>query len=268
MTTFQKTVKYLALAFAIFLTVSIIGGILGTVGMIFGMADSEAVMDSVKTYEISQDITALDIQINAADMTVKLSDSFSVESNLKALTVTEQDGTLVVREEQKFVGNYNGAVLTLCIPKEVQLERAHITSGAGRLTVEAISAGKVELDLGAGEVNITSLTATAGADIEGGAGKVTIAGGALHDLDLDMGVGQLVLCSALSGESELDLGVGESDLTLLGSEQDYALQIEKGVGSISVNGKNVSEYNGGTGPNEVQISGGVGAVKVVFQENG
>ncbi|MBR2309829.1 MAG: DUF4097 family beta strand repeat protein [Oscillospiraceae bacterium] len=267
MTTFQKAIKYLAIAFAVFLMVSIVGGILGAVGIIFHFTDGDAVADSVKNYEVSQNIKALDIQINAADMTVRLSDSFRVESNLKDLKVSEKDGTLTVREEKKFTGNYNGAVLTLYLPVEALLEQAHITSGAGRFTVEALSAGKVELDLGAGEVDIKALIATKEADIDGGAGKVTIADGALRNLDLDMGVGQLVLCSALTGDCELDLGVGESNLTILGQEQDYTLQIEKGLGSISVNGKQVSEYKGGTGPNEIDISGGVGAVKVVFQEN-
>ena len=265
MTTFQRIIKYLAMAFAIFLVVSIIGGILGAVGLFGGLFDSDAVMDDVKTYGVSSDITSLDIKFNAADFTIKQADSFSVESNLKYLTVTEKDGTLIIEEQKKFGKTYSKAVLTLYVPKDAALKKAAITSGAGRLTVDTLSADSVILNLGAGEVNIDSLTAISYADIDGGAGKITVSGGSLCNLDLDMGVGQLNLTSALVGNSELDLGVGESNLIFIGSEDDYSVNVEKGIGSITVDGKSVSNYNSMRGQNKIDIDGGVGAINVVFK---
>ena len=59
MTTTQKVIKYVALAFAIFLTVSIISGILSAVGLIGNVIDGEdAVMDEMKLYEVSENITS------------------------------------------------------------------------------------------------------------------------------------------------------------------------------------------------------------------
>ena len=55
-----------------------------------------------------------------------------------------------------------------------------------------------------------------------------------------MGLGQLNLTSALTGDCNLDSGVGEMNVTLLGSKDDYELDIEKGIGNITVDGKNVS----------------------------
>ena len=68
MTTLQKVIKYLAIAFAIFLTVSIIGGILSAVGLFGGLFSSDAVFEEVKTYSVAADIHNLDIEINAADL--------------------------------------------------------------------------------------------------------------------------------------------------------------------------------------------------------
>lgn len=267
MTTLQKVVKYLAMAFAVYLAVSIIVGILSAVGLLGGFFGSDAVTDDVTKYEISSDITALDIKINAADFTVKQADTFSLESNLKDLTVTEKNGTLTIKEKKRF-GVYSGAVLTLYVPKETVFKKAEITSGAGRLTVDTLSADSLELDLGAGEVKIKELTVTSYADIDGGAGKITISGGSLRNLDLDMGVGQLNLTSALSGKSELDLGVGESNLTFIGSKDDYTVDIEKGLGNITVDGKNMSSYKSTNGQNRIDIDGGVGAVNVFFTDSG
>ena len=104
-------------------------------------------------------------------------------------------------------------------------------------------------------------------DIDGGAGRITISDGALHNLDLDMGVGQLNLTSALTGESDFDLGIGESNITVIGNKDDYKLDIEKGIGNITVDGtsvSNIKEY--GNGNNSIEVSGGIGAINLRFQE--
>ena len=65
MTNFQKTVKYIAMAFAIFLTVSIIGGILSMFGLFGGFFGGDAVTEDIKTYAVSSDIQSLEVKINA-----------------------------------------------------------------------------------------------------------------------------------------------------------------------------------------------------------
>ena len=267
MTGFQKIVKYLAIAFAIFLIVSIVGGILGAVGIWNMFSGGSAVSDTVKSYQIPSPISSLEITINAADLTVQQADRFLVESNLQDLKVTERNGKLILEEDSGFAASYTGAKLTVYIPSQTVLESVNIKTGAGKLTVDTLIANSVRLELGAGEVRFEQLTAYEKADIEGGAGKITVAGGSLANLDLEMGVGQLNLTSALVGSSELDLGVGETNLTLIGSETAYALDMEKGLGSITVNGEDVSRYSSAKGKNRIDIDGGIGAIRVVFTEN-
>lgn len=267
MTTFQKVIKYFAMAFAIFFAVGIISGVLSAVGLFGGIFNSDAVTDDLKTYAVSADITSLDIEINAADFTIKQGECFSVESNLKHLTVEDEGSILTIQETKKFGSTYTGAVLTLYIPADTVFEKANITTGAGRLTVDQLSAGKMNFELGAGEVTIDTLIATSAADIDGGAGKITISGGALHNLDLDMGVGQLNLTCALTGESSFDLGVGESNITVIGNKDDYKLDIEKGIGNITVDGTSISNNKDfGNGNNEMDVNGGIGAINVKFKE--
>ena len=265
MTTLQKVIKYLAIAFAIFLTVTIIGGILSAVGLFGGLFAWDTATEDMKTYTVSTEIHNLDILINAADLYIKEADAFSVESNLKYLKVEEKGDTLIIKETKKFSGTYTDAVLTIYVPAGVVFDNTDLTTGAGRLTVESLSSGTLDFTLGAGDVSIDSLIATKSADIEGGAGRITIAGGALKDLDLEMGVGQLNLTSTLTGACQLDLGVGESNITLVGSKEDYKLDLEKGLGNITVDGKNVSDYgSSGSGANEVEINGGIGSINVRF----
>lgn len=265
MTELQKVIKYLAMAFAVFLALSIIGGILGAVGLIGGLFSGDAVLEDVKTYSVAAELHNLDIEINAADLSIKEGTSFSVESNLKYLKVEEKSGRLTIRETKKRTGTYSGAVLTVYVPAGTVFDNVSITTGASKLTIGYLSAGALDFELGAGDVSIDTLIATREVDIEGGAGRITIADGALNNLDMEMGMGQLNLTAALSGNCQLDLGVGESNITLLGRKENYKLELEKGLGSISVDGVNVSDYgSSGNGENKVEISGGVGSINVYF----
>ena len=83
-----------------------------------------------------------------------------------------------------------------------------------------------------------------------------------------MGVGELNFSGALLGNSDLKFGVGESNLTLIGGKDDYKVDIKKGLGSISIDGKNVFDFgSSGNGQSHIHIEGGVGAVHIVFQED-
>ena len=274
MTTLQKVIKYLALAFAIFLTVSIVGGILSAVGLLGSLfldddADWGDVIGETKNYTVSSEISDLNIQINAADFYIKEGNGFSVESNLKNLEVDEKNGCLTLKDLTKIKLNgsnaYENAVLTIYVPVGTVFDNVNIKTGAGRFTVDSLSAATIGFELGAGDVTISKLIAEKSANIEGGAGRITISNGAIKDLALKMGMGQLNLTAALTGDSELELGVGESNITLLGSKDDYELDIEKGIGNITVDGKNVTDFgSSGNGANEVDIHGGVGAINVRF----
>ena len=266
MKTYQKVIKYCTMAFAILLIASIIGGILGAVGTFFGLSGSNGVNEEISSFEISQDIKSLDLDINAANFYLIEGESFSVESNLKYIEVKEQKGTLVIKETRSHNVNYDEPVLKITIPKGFVFGYIDIFTGAGRFNADLLSAETVSLSLGAGEVNIKSLNASKEADIEGGAGELVVLGGTIYNLELEMGVGKLNLTSALRGECDLDYGVGEALLTLVGNKDDYKIKVEKGIGSISVEGIDVE--NGsviGNGKTCIDIEGGIGSSKITFK---
>lgn len=266
MTTLQKAIKYFALAFAVFLAVSIIVGVCGFLMIIGNVFSDDAVTQDVKTYSVSSDVHSLEINISAANFTVSQAEEFAVKSNLKNISVEEKNGTLFITEGKKLSRFYDKAVVTLYIPNETVFEKVSITTGAGKFSVDSLSTERLVFYVGAGDVNIKSLTVTSNADIEGGAGRITVDDGAIKNLDLEMGAGQLKLTSALTGETELDLGVGASNINIKGNKDDYRLDVEKGLGSISVDGESFSNTDSyGSGQHIIDISGGVGAVSLNFK---
>ncbi|MBE6794932.1 MAG: hypothetical protein E7532_08380 [Ruminococcaceae bacterium] len=232
-----------------------------------GCVSQPAVLDSTKTYSITKDIHSLNVEINAADFVIVQGDNFYVESNLKNLSVTEEDGVLKIVEKTRFARNYNGASLKLCIPEGMTFDNANIKTGASKLTSESFLVKTLELKTGAGRVEFERLEASENANIKGGAGEISIKDGSLNNLTLDLGVGELKMKAQLKGESDLKFGVGESDITLLGNIADYSFDIKNGVGNITVDGENSAFFaNSANGESLVKIKGGVGSTNITFQE--
>jgi len=269
MNTFQKVIKYLAVAFALFLSISIIGGIVQVLASVASFGSKNAVGE-MKTYEISEKIESIQVDISAADFVIQTGETFLVESNHKYLTVDERNTKLVISEKEhsSFSNTHGNVKLVVTVPDGFIFQDADISTGAGRVTVDTLAANTLHLVLGAGETKIESLTANTKADIEGGAGALTVNGGALHNLDCDMGVGGLKLTSEITGNSSIEYGVGQAELMLLGSAEDYQIHLDKGIGEATLDGKPMytdSVY--GTGVNKLDMDGGVGEIEIRFAQD-
>ena len=270
----QKAVKYVALGLAIFLSVSIIGGILSAVAAFGGIFDffngnKDLVGDS-KSYSVSNDISALDIEIGAAELNIKIGDKFDIESNLKDLKVQEKNGKLIISQKERWFNiSSEAAVLNIYIPENTEFKTADIATGAGKVTIQKLQAEEIDLELGAGAVIIENLISRRSADIDGGAGALTIEGGEIYNLDLNMGVGDLKLTGKLLGEADLDYGIGKTELNLIGNDYyDYSVILNKGIGKTTINGSTVSDGTVfGKGKTKIEIDGGIGENAILFLES-
>lgn len=266
MNTTQKVIKYIALALAIFLCVSIISSICGALGLAFHIFRGRDVVGEMKDYAISGKITELTVDLDAAQLNIQRGDAFLVQSNHKHLSVKESGGELNVSERSGIFSFSEAAQVTIFVPEDVTFQMVTIDTGAGNVRLEALSTDELDLDLGAGKTTIDDLTVYDVTEIDGGAGKLTITDSRLNDLHLDMGAGKLELTAAVTGDSSIDCGVGALELTLLGRESEYQIAMDKGIGSATLEGKSMQDdHIYGSGDNYLEIEGGVGSVQIQFQ---
>ncbi len=266
MTAFQKVIKGFAIALALFIIISIF---VGAAELVFDIFDvSDGVLEETQLYSVSGDIRSIDVEINSANFQIKEGNTFSVESNIKNLSVSEDNGTLTLEEERKLInhGNNEGALLILTVPAGTVFDRAEILAGAGSFTVDILAAKELVIQFGAGEAVIENLIATQNADIEGGVGRVEIKNGTLNNLDFEVGVGTFLVTSRLEGEGALEFGVGSATVTLLGKRDDYSLDIDKGLGEIKIDGVSSDSSVIGSGSHTLDIDGGIGSVEIIFLE--
>lgn len=267
MTTLQRIIKYCAMAFAIFLTVSIFSGIVGAMGAI-AYSTSKDVTGPMQTYSVSSQVENLDMEIGAASMKIVTGDRFQVESNHKYLTVEEKNGTLKISEEKVAINTSGDSVsVVLTIPEGFVFDSASITTGAGKLELDALTADNLAMELGAGKTDIGFLQAQKRSSISTGAGKLTIRDCQLHNLDMELGVGKQELTGTLTGKCDIEFGIGNADLTLLGSAEDYRIRLENGLGNATLDGQTMEDnciY--GNGENRIEIEGGIGSIDIRFRD--
>lgn len=271
MTQMQKLIKYLAIALGLFLIVSIASGILAVLSAISGigyLAD-EVLSDDRSGVAFQESFSdqakILDIEIGAADVSIVTGAELRVETDNPYISVKENTGTLIIREESH-IAILEGSKLTLYIPEDMVFTKASITTGAGRIQAEQLSCRKLDLELGAGMAEFQTLSATDSADIDGGAGQILIHDGSLNNLDFDMGVGEGNIVTALTGQADITAGVGALYLTVLGAEEDYTVRAEQGLGRVEVENSTISGQSSiGSGPNVLDIEGGIGNITVDFE---
>lgn len=273
MTTAQKVIKYLALAFAAFLIVSIISGILSALYALSGVLglqkEDEIIKDEMSKINFeNSEVATLDIDVAFTNLIIKKGDLLLAETNNKNINCIQNNQNLQIKENQHSLFSKNDTGdLVIYIPEDLEFKKVKINSGAGKIQIENINAEKLYLELGAGETIIEKLNVTDDCKIESGAGKVSILSGNINELNLDMGVGKFEVTSALTGNSKINAGIGNLELNIQGNKENYTIKANKGIGSIKIDGKEVSnDITYGNGENNIKIDGGIGEIKIDFKE--
>ncbi len=274
MTSFQRIIKYGATAFAIFLIVTIIGGAVTGIMGISGLTsiknrieENKTDFTSLQQYNVKSDkIEKLDIDVGGADVMFKKGDTFTVEYSGGGFDFEEAGSKLEIDGGADF-GVDNSIALVITVPEKMSFDKVSLSAGAGDIYIEAIKCDKLDIDLGAGKLEAEYIKAKNSASIDCGAGTLTINSGDISNADMSLGAGKTVVTAKLSGKSEIDAGVGKFTLTLMGDKSDYTVSADTGIGEFKVDGERIRDsYNIGDGESLVNIDGGIGSVKVEFQQ--
>lgn len=234
----------------------------------------------VQNIDIESPIYA--IEIKQGDVTDVL---VECENVLDDYTATMENGTLYLSGSEDdydwggeglstLMGIFNGKStsknrkVTITLPKNTTLNNCTISSGTGSLDISDITTSDFVLSNGTGSLNASRITADS-ADIQCGTGSVELKDIYFKETNLETGTGSTNISGQLEGNTDIDSGMGSINIKLKGSNRDYNFDIEKGLGSLTVDGTSYKElntdYSGVT--NDIDISGGMGSITIEFQYN-
>lgn len=267
MITSNKIIKYVAIALALSLTVGITLFIITAItqfGNIFIKSNSNENYEEIKT---NTSFSILNIDVETINIVIKEGTNLKIETNNKYLKIEEKADKVFITEKKHSIFKNDDSDLIIYVPDELIFDIVALESGAGRVNIEQLKTRKLDFDLGAGKVEIDSLTVLTNAEIEGGAGTISINNAVINDLELDLGVGKVDLTANLTGYNQINCGVGSSNINLIGSPTNYKIKVDKGIGNVALENEKITNNTYyGTGNNIVDIDGGIGKIAINFKQ--
>lgn len=167
-------------------------------------------------YQLKYQPAKLDIELKYDDLILEEGDSFCVrvyDDSGKNVTVKESSDTLKVRSTKKLSKNRK---VCISYPEDVKLQELEIEMGAGTVYLNRdIETEKLSVEMGAGEFESKN--------------QVTA-----READLEIGTGSMTFADLSARKTDGECGLGELDLTLTGTQEDYNYDLECGVGNLDV----------------------------------
>ncbi|WP_033168512.1 DUF4097 family beta strand repeat-containing protein [Clostridium sp. KNHs205] len=288
MSELQKIIKYAAMAFAIFLAVIIITGIVsgllaltGVIGAVTDgnskiemsngeTADFDKEFEGVKNLYIENGVGELSI-VEGSDMNIRVT-AVDVASDFEAKIVSGNE--LKISTKSDFWNIFNWGIkshkkprITVYLPEGYEGRNVKIDAGAGNIKIEELNCEELDIDAGVGNIKGYNIYAR-DLQVNGGVGEINLTGVTAEGTDIDAGVGNIDIEGTLSGKNIVNAGVGEIDLSLTGSTDDYNIKVNPGIGSIYIDGNKYGElsWNNATADNSLDIDGGVGNISIEFKK--
>lgn len=269
MTTTQKIIKYLAIAFALFLVISIFSIIFGLSRDIISSINSDK-KDSKLLEEYTtisnnvNNIESFKIDISNDDIEIKEGEKFEVKTNDPDVKFYHENSKVKIKTDKTFswhLSNSSRGTIIIYLPNEFNITELDLNLGAGKIDIDKIFVETLLMDLGAGTMTAKEINVYEKATINGGAGNINIYSGTINNLNLKLGAGNASIESDLTGSNTLTTGVGKLNLGLSRSKDNYKFDISKGLGNIILNDFDVSEdILIGDGETKIKISGAVGNI--------
>ena len=269
MTTTQKIIKYLAIAFALFLVISIFSIIFGLSRKIISSINSDK-KDSKLLEEYTtisnnvNNIESFKIDISNDDIEIKEGEKFEVKTNDPDVKFYHENSKVKIKTDKTFswhLSNSSRGTIIIYLPNEFNISELNLNLGAGKIDIDKIFVETLLMNLGAGTMTAKEINVYEKATINGGAGNINIYSGTINNLNLKLGAGNASIESDLTGSNTLTTGVGKLNLGLSRSKDNYKFDISKGLGNIILNDFDVSEdILIGDGETKIKISGAVGNI--------
>lgn len=190
-------------------------------------------------------VTTLNMELGGCEFVLEESDDdfyyFEYDGPGKSQAYAEDSELYVkVLNTVEWSINSNSGKVTLYVPSEASLGKVEVSLGAGEMELDGLKAAEIVFELGAGQVHAKGLQ-TDDLEVSVGAGDIVLTEAVLKDVQTQVGAGNFRIDGTVSGNISAECAMGNITLKLDGSESDFNYEIECVTGNITVGD---TEYSG------------------------
>lgn len=186
-------------------------------------------------------IKELDIELGGCSFETRVSDTgeFYVKtSGMDKIQVYEEKGELHIKSVNTHVklgfslGTNFGKII-LYVPEDYHYDEVKIELGAGEMTFDDLSAKEISMKVGAGVIRCKGISAQE-LDVSVGMGQIELSKMDVDKLEAEVGMGEFVGSGIVNNSAKLECSMGNVELTLDGSSQDYNYKLEAAAGNVTI----------------------------------
>ena len=200
----------------------------------------------VPKYCLGDDVADLDIEVGGCILETKTSkdNSFYVEvTKAYKFQGYVEDATLYIKASNgaQTWNKMGSCTITLYVPRDFWFEDVDIEMGAGVLEFSDLLASDcISLEVGAGQIVIDNICSNE-LELEIGAGEIVLKNMDVYkELSAEVGMGNFEANAVVMGDAEIQCSMGNVNLELAGSEQNYNYNIECAMGNIDLGNRSYS----------------------------
>lgn len=153
-----------------------------------------------------------------------------------------EGGTLYIKatDGAKNWSRAGSCSIILYVPRDCVFEEVEMEMGAGVMEISDLrSAGEISLEVGAGKIVIDRISSP-DLELEIGAGEIQLKDMEVGELSAGIGMGNFAAAGSADGDVKIECSMGNVELTLFGGEKSFNYSIECSMGNVDLGGGSYS----------------------------
>ena len=279
MTGFQKFIKYAAIAFGIYLSITIVLVLLGIARGFVGASRNDEFKDIIRDREEyhTEDITrnyenikSLEVNVEETELIIRNGDTFRIEgTNIPDRMEIEQDGDTLKVSDEELPSSFSdeNMVVTIYIPEDVKLDNIDLEINYVSVDIQKLNTANLELDIYNNYCEIDEIIAD-NMEFKNEEGNIDIYDAEIGRLLFDSESGVEDVSLDITVNAEFNLEYSYTDMNLIGKEEDYQISTRNKSGNIYIDDETITSNaeTWGSGNTKINLDNVNADIFITFRE--
>ena len=265
MTGFQKFIKYAAIAFGIYLSITIVLALLGIARGLVRASKNDEFKDIVtdreeyKTEDITrtyENIRNLEVNVEETELIIRNGDTFRIEgTNIPDRMEIEQEGNQLSISDEELPSGFSdeNMVMTIYIPEDTKLDTIDLEINYVSADIQKLNTANLKLDIYNNYCEIDEIIAD-NMEFKNEEGNIDIYDAEIGRLLFDSESGVEDVSLDITGNAEINLEYSYTDMNLIGTQEDYQINTKNQSGNIYIDGTTITSNSETLGSGNAKIN--------------
>ena len=245
----KKFIKYSAIVFGIYLSITIVMVLLSLAGAFTGIPEKEVenlIKDSTeyKEEDISKEfenVKSLEIDLETMDLVIRNGDKIKVEgTNIPDRMRIKQEGEKLKISDEEISSSYLGDnTITIYLPENQKLDNINLEIKYSTVEIEKINVSNLKLDFESNYCEFQEIVAD-NIEIDNEYADLDIYDGQTTNFRMDSESGYQNIALKITGTGNVEVENADTNITLIGKQEDYQINNKNRLGTTYIGDEAIS----------------------------